>query len=402
MRDISNKLHALVDEFVSNLSSECDSLAHNISSQASKYVAHASGAEAAKAAKGPRLSNRSTTEVLNQLRRPSVVTSLDKHRREGKSHVEHGNLKRTSGNTNSIEEARFVRRMRETKHSSASLEGTDTPDEDKSFDIGSEDSLSRDETLRGRGSADMAAIGKTMQTIEILSSDQSSDDCLLTSMKHPKKKMVKQNSSSIRTSDSRGKTAGVEIQSPSVSRESSHVMNYSYEEDTNSLGGGSDAIETTFQKLIWPADEGDNHEGGTGTNNVHMSAPTHNDNQKKYGKKQGDEENRDCEGDESNDEDLKGSPHGSESDGEDIPVLPRVPVKRKLLNEGKGSERKTQRGQAKTASPQMKKQKTPQLDASVITQLQFGRRPENCVSIETFWMYCSDTSYFVFHIIFGF
>jgi len=34
MLDISNKLHALVDEFVSNLSSKCDSLAHNVSAQA--------------------------------------------------------------------------------------------------------------------------------------------------------------------------------------------------------------------------------------------------------------------------------------------------------------------------------------------------------------------------------
>ena len=379
MRDISNKLHALVDEFVSNLSSECDSLANNISSQASKHVAHASGAEAAKAF---RLSNRTTTEVLNGLRRPSVDSSVDKHQREGKSHVEQRNLKWTSGNTNSIEEGRFVRRMRETKHSSASLEGTDTPDDVKSLDIGSEYTLSRDETLRGRGNADMVAIGKIMQSIEILSSDQSSDDCLLTSMKHPKKKMVKHNSTSIRNSDSRGRTAGAEIQSPSVSRESSHVMNYSYEEDTNSLGGGSQAIETTFQKLSWSADEGDDHEGGTGMNIYNISAPTHNENQKKSGRKQGDEENSQHEG-ESNEEDLEGSPHGTETDGEDIPVLPRVLVKRKLLNEGKGSDRKTQRGRAKNARPQMKKQKTPQLDASVITQLEFGRRPQNCVSIAT-------------------
>ena len=46
MQDISNKLHALVDEFVSTLSSECDSLAHNISSQAHKYVPEESEAEA--------------------------------------------------------------------------------------------------------------------------------------------------------------------------------------------------------------------------------------------------------------------------------------------------------------------------------------------------------------------
>jgi hypothetical protein len=278
--------------------------------------------------------------------------------------------------------------MRETKHSSASLEGTDTPDDVKSLDIGSDYNLSPDETKRGRGTADMAAIGEIMQTIEILSSDQSSDDCLLTCMKYPKKKMVKQNSTSIRNSDSCGRTAGAESQSPGVSRESSHLLNYSYEEDNNSLGGGSQAIETPFQKLswpvdeiIWPADEGDDREGGTRLNSFNTNAHTHTENHRKSGRKQGEQKNNQLEGDESNEEDLDGSPRGTDSDGEDIPVLPRVPVKRKLLNEGKGCDQKTQRGRAKSASPQTKKQKTPQLDASVITQLEFGRRPQNCVSI---------------------
>jgi hypothetical protein len=116
---------------------------------------------------------------------------------------------------------------------------------------------------------------------------------------------------------------------------------------------------------------------------LNISAPTHNENHKKSGRKQGDEEYSQHEGDETNDEDLEGSPLGTETDGEEIPVLPRVPVKRKLLNEGKGNDLKTQRGRAKSASPNMKKQKTPQLDASVITQLEFGRRPQNCVSIAT-------------------
>lgn len=40
MLDISNKLHALVDEFVSHLSSECDSLANTVSTEALKYVTH--------------------------------------------------------------------------------------------------------------------------------------------------------------------------------------------------------------------------------------------------------------------------------------------------------------------------------------------------------------------------
>ena len=380
MRDISNKLHALVDEFVSNLSSECDSLANNISSQPSKYVPHRSGAEAAKAY---RSGNRTTTEVLNGLRRPVGNPLMDKHHREGKPHVQHDKLNSTSFNTRNREEGRVVRRMRDTLHSSASLEGTNTPDDVRSLDIGSEYTLSRDETLRGRGKAEMAAIGKIMQSIEILSSDQSSDDCLLTSMKYSKNKKVKQNSTSIRNSGLRGRPAGVDIQSPSVSRESSHLMNYSYESDTNGLGGRSQAIETTFQKLSWPADEGDDHEGGIRMKSENNSAPSNNETHKKSGRKQGVEEISLHEGDESNEEDLEGSPIGTETDGEELPVLPKVPVKRKLLNEGKGCDKRTQRGRAKSASPQLKKQKTPQIDASVITQLEFGRRPENCVSIAT-------------------
>ena len=80
---------------------------------------------------------------------------------------------------------------------------------------------------------------------------------------------------------------------------------------------------------------------------------------------------------------MEGNPGEAESDGEEMPVLPKVPVKRKSLNEAKACERRTQRGRPKSASPQMEKQKTPTIDASVITQLEFGRRPQNCVSIST-------------------
>ena len=79
-----------------------------------------------------------------------------------------------------------------------------------------------------------------------------------------------------------------------------------------------------------------------------------------------------------------------ESDGEEMPVLPKVPVKRKLLNEAKGCERRTQRGRPKSASPLMKKQKTPQIDASIIIQLEFDRCPHNSVSIVMMftWLPC--------------
>jgi hypothetical protein len=288
MRDISNKLHALVDEFVSNLSSECDSLVNNISSQASKYAPHASGAEVAKA---PRSSNRNTSEVLNGLRRPAGNHFTDKHHQEGKSHVEQEKLKSTSGSTIQISDSRFVRRMRDTELSSALLEGTDTPNDLTSPEIGSKYTLSRDETLRGHGKADTATIGKIMHAIEILSSDQSFDDCLLTSMKSTKTKKVKHNSTSIRNSRSRGRPTGVDTKSPSVSRESSHLMNYNYEEDTNSLGGRSQDIETPFVKLSWPNNEWEDHEGGIGMKIESHSAPSSNETHKKSGRKQGDEEN---------------------------------------------------------------------------------------------------------------
>lgn len=80
MLDISNNLHALVDEFVSNLSSECDSLAHTVSAQAATYLAHDSAAELPIT---NRPSNRTTTEVLNGLRRPSELPSADSHHRGG-------------------------------------------------------------------------------------------------------------------------------------------------------------------------------------------------------------------------------------------------------------------------------------------------------------------------------
>ena len=376
MRDISNKLHALVDEFVNNLSSECDSLANTISSQASV------AARLVEAAMAPRSSNRTTTEVLNGLRRPSENPVVDKIHREEKSHVDPGKLNSTEVTTRDRDAGKFLRTMRDTQQSTASVEGSDTPSDVRSAEYGTRYTASQYETPRGRGKADMAAIGKVMQSIEILSSDQSSDDCLLTHMKYSKSKQVKQKSSTIKTSTPRGRPAGTPKQSPSMSRESSHLMNYSYEEDTHSLGGSSPGNETTFPKLIWPADEVDEHEVRLGTKSENNSAPSKREKHKKSGGQQAEWDLSDHQGDESNEEDVEGNPVGTESDGEEMPVLPKVPVKRKLLNEGKSSEKRTQKGRAKSASPQMKKQKTPQIDASVITKLHFGRRPPNCVSIE--------------------
>ena len=175
MLDISNKLHALVDEFVSTLTSECDTLANNISSQNCNYVAQCSGAEAATA---PRLSNRSPTEVLNGLRRPSEPHLVGNRHQEEKPHVEPVKLDFMEAATNSKLDGRFVRAARDMEPSPTSLEETDTQHDGRSIDIGSSYTYSNDEAKHGRRASGMAAIGKHMEHIEILSSDHSSDDSL--------------------------------------------------------------------------------------------------------------------------------------------------------------------------------------------------------------------------------
>lgn len=84
MLDISNKLHALVDEFVSHLSSVCDSLANNVSTTSQLYLAPFSSPSAGKS---HRQSNRTAAEVLSGLKRPSEIHKMGSHHREGKSHM---------------------------------------------------------------------------------------------------------------------------------------------------------------------------------------------------------------------------------------------------------------------------------------------------------------------------
>lgn len=122
MFDISNKLHAMVDEFVFNLSSECDSLVNNMSAQGHKHVAHDSGPDAARA---PRPSNRTTMEVLNELRRPSESQVMDYPNRERKSHVENGKSNLSEGAKKSSHNGRSSRQLQELSSKSASLEGMD-------------------------------------------------------------------------------------------------------------------------------------------------------------------------------------------------------------------------------------------------------------------------------------
>ena len=381
MLDISNKLHALVDEFVSNLSSECGSLANNVSAQPHLYVPQNSGAEVAKA---PRLSNRTTTEVLNGLRRPCGSHVQDHTDREGRSPVEHAKSNHQAGNNRTLDEGRHSRQMKEFKTRSASLERPDHKNEERSVDIIFDSQFPEDGAKHGHSTPVHASKGKFVHTVELLSSDNSSDVSLRPSSKFSKEIRGKQNSIKIRTSNSRGRTTRMDVPAPSMSPGSSHSTDYSYEEDTNSLGTKNRRVPTNFPKLRWPEDVEDLHaDGGTGKKGENNNVHPHNESHKKNERNKGHEDISMERSDESNSEDAGHNAAGTETDGEELPVLPKVPVKRKLLSERKGGERRTQRGRTKSASPPTKKQRTPQIDASVITQLEFGKRPQNSVSIQS-------------------
>lgn len=186
----------------------------------------------------------------------------------------------------------------------------------------------------------------------------------------------------MRNSSSQGKSIRIDIESPSRSIESSHVMNYSYEEDTKSIGGKSNEVETTFPKLNWPKNPGSSHEDAgseseNSDNDIHDTEEPHMQNETA----KGNEDINLQETDEFDDGDIGPDALEVSSDAEELEVLPKVPVKRKLLSEPKPSDRKSQRGRSTSKSPQVKKYKTPTIDASVITQLEFSKRPLNSVSI---------------------
>ena len=375
MLDISNKLHAMVDEFVSNLTSECDSLVNNVSAQGHKSVAHNSGPEAPRAG---RPSNRSTLEVLKGLTRPSKAQEMEK------SHIDCGKSSNVAGMAKSRDNPTSLRQSLELQSKSASSDGLDHKEDNISTDLLFNNIVAKGEVKQRRTAKDNVPKGKVFHTVEILSSDHSSDDCLIPLIKSKKKKVGKQNITKVQKSTSRGISTAIGIQSPSTSPESSHVMNYSYEEDTLSLGSKNPPIESTFPKLKWPQDVGDVAEDAENwKRGEHNEAEPYSESHRKHERKKANEETSLEEGDESSDEDGERHPNGTETDVEELPVLPKVPVKRKLMSEPKGGERRTQRGRTKSSSPQVKKQRTPQIDASVITKLEFDRRPANSVSIQT-------------------
>ena len=378
MLDISNKLHAMVDEFVSNLSSQCSSLAHNVSNHALMYAARDSGPDAAVV---PRSSNRSPTEVLNGLRRPNDSQAVDYNHNIDKSHGEHDQSHMQEGNTRSRDEGTSSRIVKDMKHISASLEGIERPNGVRSVHTVSDAFLSHDEVKHRRSKNDMATKGKSLQNVEVLSSDHSSDECLRPRIKFPKKTLRKQNNGKRGSGMPKGLPAEFNVHSPSRSRESSHLLSYSYEEDLNSHDRRTPVVDPPFTKLRWPGDVQNPHEGNFAEEDSENNDEYCNDDTPKGQEREEDDADLGLpEDDDQHDEELGAKSAATESDDEELPVLPKAPVKRKLAVESRGSERRTQRGRPRCASPKVKKQRTPVIDATVITQLDFGKRPQNCVS----------------------
>jgi hypothetical protein len=379
MIDISNKLHAMVDEFVSNLTSECETVVFHVSARGHKNVAEDSGPESSRAS---RPSNRTTQEELKGLKRPSESRVSAKTSRKGSTQMPHGNSPMVEGNQRPRENGTTSLHPASLRSKSATLE--DAPDREDMRPISTlfNHAVSRAEAKQDRPPQDTAARGKNFHTPEILSSDHSSDDSFLAIVKSTKKKVFKPLSKKTQPSTSPVISAGILKRSSSTSPESSHVMNYSYEEDTQSLGSKNPPVETSFPKLDWPEDVGDEQEEEEiwalgEQNETEPGSESH----KKHDRSHSKEETSLEEDEETTDEDVQRRPRATDTDVEEPPVLPKPPVKRKLMSETKGSERRTQRGRSKGNSPQLKKQRCPQIDASVITQLYFARRPLNSVSI---------------------
>lgn len=216
--------------------------------------------------------------------------------------------------------------MKDMKPGSASLEES-TRHADSVFD----DLLLIDDDNIGRGMNAQAGKGKVPQTYELLSSDHSSDDTLKPTAKISKKVLEKHRATKLRNSSSQGKSIRIDIKSPSRSIESSHIMNYSYEEDTKIVGGKSQEVDKTFPKLNWPKDPGDSHEdGGSGSDKDDNAIHCNEEPQWKNKTAEVDDDINLQEDDEFDDDDLGRNPIEAQSDGKELPVLPKVPMKRKL------------------------------------------------------------------------
>jgi hypothetical protein len=201
MLDISNKLHAMVDEFVSNLSSQCDSLVNNVSGQGHVHGAHDSETQAARA---PRPGNRTTSQVLNGLRRPTDNHVGDAQNRDGKPRTEAAKSNLLEASRRSKDDVRSSRQLRELRSTTAAGEDLEQEKDSRSVDTYLDIKLSKTEVKHGSRTLDTASKGKFSHTVEILSSDNSSDESLRPLIKSSKIILRKQKKTSIGKSTSQG------------------------------------------------------------------------------------------------------------------------------------------------------------------------------------------------------
>ena len=328
-----------------------------------------------------RPSNRTTADVLNRLKIPSNAPSTSSMHKEAKSHVQNVVHNLQGASNRNKESGKNLRLMKDVKAKNAFPLELDDANRVKSDDTDIEDILFTEPEDRGNGRNHVPPKGRHVHAVELLSSDSASDESLPPRAKYFARRRGTQQPAKGRDTNSLGRSRRMERRSPSRSPESSPSTNYSYEEDTSRLGGTSPHAETPFPKLRWPLDPGTSLEDvGKGSKNAMNDEHRNTEYQHKHGRRKADMDLSGEEADEPNGEDTLLNPIGTDSEGEELPVLPKLPVKRKATNQPKVSERRTQRGRPKTSSPQTKKQRTPHIDASVITKLEFGRRPKNCVS----------------------
>jgi hypothetical protein len=145
--------------------------------------------------------------------------------------------------------------MKELGTRSASLERFDLSDERKSVDIVFDTKPNFNVGKQTRSTHDPVSKGKFVQHIEVLSSDNSSDVSLRPFPKKSKEIRVPHGSRKKRTSSSKGRTTRKDIHSASSSPGSSQSTDYSYDEDTLSLGTKNPHGEMTYPKLTLPEEE---------------------------------------------------------------------------------------------------------------------------------------------------
>lgn len=199
----------MVDEFGSQLSSECDTLAHHISGEAHTYVATDS---ALAGSQTQRLGNRTTSEVLNGLKRPSGTPLTNSYSRDSKSHVQHSAPKLQAGTSRNREQGRDLRFMKEAK--SAALQALDDLECLKGMDPNIDDELSRELENRGGSANHMVPKGRRMHDVEVLSSDSASEDHPRARAKHPARRRGTQPTTKGRKLNSHGRTRRMVTRSP--------------------------------------------------------------------------------------------------------------------------------------------------------------------------------------------